>query len=62
MILLSEAMCSEFINVQCIVCSENMVKNTKTSSSKAQGRCYTVYCLLFTVDVYCLLSTVDVDC
>ena len=24
----------------------------KTSSSKARGRCYTVYCLLSTVDVY----------
>ena len=27
--------------------------NTKTSSSKARGRCYTVYCLLPTVNVDC---------
>ena len=45
------------------------VKNVflkETSTSKARGRYYTVYCMLSTVDVNCWcwmsLSTVEVDC
>ena len=61
---LSSNLCSILIQYPLIVIAPNCFHTTfihkyyiKTSSSKARGRCYTIYCLLSTVDVYCLLPT-----